>query len=82
MRYRDPYKGLPVVVSGPPRESNMSLTTPVHFKGYTGIIKSFNPNNGIADVELSAILTRKTIPFKVDHLRFRFVMTSDLVVVY
>jgi hypothetical protein len=68
-RYIDPYKGLPVIVSGPSRAPDEQLSVPVPFKGLYGTIKSFNPNTGIADVELNAKL--KSIGFKLDHLRFK-----------
>jgi hypothetical protein len=56
-RYVDPYKELPVTISGP-----------VAQKGYTGIIKSFNPNRNIADVQLD--INMKTILVKLEFLRF------------
>jgi hypothetical protein len=65
-RYVDPYKGLPVVISGP-RQRDLS-PGPVHFKGYSGIIKNYNPHLQMADVELNA--TQRTVQVKLEFLRF------------
>jgi hypothetical protein len=56
-RYIDPYKGLPVTISGN-----------VAHKGYTGIIKGFNPLRNTADVQLD--INMKTILVKLEFLRF------------
>lgn len=66
----DPYKGLPVVISGP-RERSL-LPGPVHFKGYSGIIKNFNPHHQTADVQLD--VTQKVVHVKLDYLRFQSVL--------
>lgn len=62
-RYVDPYSGLPVVISG-----NGQVSGPIHFKGYNGIIKSFNPNLQVAEVELNS--TQRRVPIKLACLQF------------
>jgi hypothetical protein len=67
--YKDLYKGLPVAITGPEAsEMEGFRSKPVHYKGYTGIIKTFNPNNQIAQVELGIV--QKLVNVNLESLRF------------
>jgi hypothetical protein len=60
--YVDHYTGLPVLISAS-RDGG-----PVHYKGYSGVIKNFNPHLEVADVQLD--IGQRTVPVKLACLRF------------